>query len=50
MAHDAGVVYLPDRKPYVLVILTEWDVDASGRSAAIAEVSRAVYESLAEKE
>lgn len=47
IAHDAGVVYLPDRKPYVLVILTEWDVDASGRSAAIATISHAVYESLA---
>lgn len=46
IAHDAGVVYLPDRKPYVLVILSEWEVDASGRSAAIAAVSHAVYESL----
>jgi beta-lactamase class A len=50
MAHDAGVVYLPDRKPYVLVILTEWDLDASGRSTAIAAISHAVYESLAEKQ
>ena len=47
MAHDAGVVYLPDRKPYVLVILTEWDADASGRSQAIAAISHAVYETLA---
>lgn len=50
IAHDAGVVYLPDRKPYVLVILTEWDVDASGRSKAIAEISHCVYETLAGKE
>lgn len=50
MAHDAGVVYLPDRKPYVIVILTEWDADASGRSSAIAAISHAVYESLTEKE
>jgi beta-lactamase class A len=49
IAHDAGVVYLPDRKPYVLVILTEWDVDASGRSAAIAAISHAVYETLADE-
>lgn len=48
MAHDAGVVYLAGRKPYVLVILTEWDADSSGRSSAIAALSRAVYESLAE--
>ena len=32
VAHDAGVVYLPKRKPYVLVILTEWDAAATGRS------------------
>jgi beta-lactamase class A len=50
IAHDAGVVYLPDRKPYVIVILTEWDIDASGRSKAIAEISHCVYESLAGKE
>lgn len=50
IAHDAGVVYLPDRKPYVVVILTEWDVDASGRSRAIAEISHCVYETLAAKE
>ena len=50
IAHDAGVVYLPERKPYVLVILTEWDVDASGRSNAIAEISHCVYEALAGKE
>lgn len=47
VAHDAGVVYLPDRKPYVIVILTEWSADASGRSQAIAAISRAVYELLA---
>jgi beta-lactamase class A len=46
VAHDAGVVYLADRKPYVLVILTEWDADASGRSQAIAAISHAVYEIL----
>ena len=50
MAHDAGVVYLPDRKPYVVVILTEWDVDASGRSKAIAEISHCVYEALTDKQ
>jgi hypothetical protein len=24
-AHDAGIVYLEDRAPYVVVVLTEWD-------------------------
>jgi beta-lactamase class A len=46
IAHDAGVVYPPDRPPYVIAILTEWDPDASGRSATIAEVSHAVYDLL----
>lgn len=46
VAHDAGVIYLPKRKPYVLVILTEWDLVASGRSRTIAAISHAVYEFL----
>jgi beta-lactamase class A len=46
IAHDAGVVYPPARKPYVIAILTEWAPEASGRSATIAEVSHAVYELL----
>jgi beta-lactamase class A len=46
IAHDAGVVYPPDRKPYVVAILTEWAPDASGRKQTIADVSHAVYELL----
>ncbi|MEA2766457.1 MAG: beta-lactamase class [Gemmatimonadaceae bacterium] len=46
VAHDAGVVYLPKRKPYVLVILTEWDAAATGRSRTIAGISHAIYEFL----
>jgi beta-lactamase class A len=47
VAHDAGVVYPPGRRPYVIAVLTEWAPDASGRSATIAEVSHAVFEALA---
>lgn len=46
VAHDAGVVYLPKRKPYVLVILTEWDAAATGRSRTIAAISHAIFEFL----
>lgn len=46
VAHDAGIVFLPERKPYALVVLTEWSVEASGRSEAIASISRSVYEHL----
>jgi beta-lactamase class A len=46
VAHDAGVVYPPNREPYVIAVLTEWSPDSSGRSATIAEASHAVYEVL----
>lgn len=46
VAHDAGVIYLPKRKPYVLVILTEWGPTASGRSRTIAAISHAIFEFL----
>jgi beta-lactamase class A len=46
VAHDAGVIYLPKRKPYALVILTEWDSADTGRSRTIAAISHAVYEFL----
>jgi beta-lactamase class A len=46
VAHDAGVVYLPKRKPYSLVILTEWDPGASGRSRTIAAISHTIYQQL----
>ena len=46
IAHDAGVVYPPKRKPYVIAVLTEWAPDGSGRKSTIAEISAAVYEAL----
>jgi beta-lactamase class A len=46
IAHDAGVVYAPGRKPYVIAILTEWTSDAGSRSPTIATVSHVVYEQL----
>lgn len=46
VAHDAGVVYAPERKPYVIAILTEWAADAGSRSPTIAAISHAVYDEL----
>jgi beta-lactamase class A len=46
IAHDAGVVYLPKRRPYIVAILTEWEPGASGRSPTIAAASYLVYEHL----
>jgi len=48
VAHDAGIVYLPDREPYVLVVLTEFERERA-RKEPIARISRVVYEHLAEE-
>ncbi len=45
--HDAGIVYLEGRKPYVLVILTRFSAD-QGRGTAVADVSRDIFTTLAE--
>lgn len=44
--HDAGIVYLEERKPYVLVILTEFAAE-TGRSTAVADISRDIFAHLA---
>jgi beta-lactamase class A len=44
--HDAGIVYLEGRKPYVLVILTQFGAE-TGRGAAVADVSRDIFNTLA---
>src|SRR5206468_8050993 len=46
IAHDAGIVYLPTRKPYIVAILTEWEAEATGRSPTIAAASYMVHEHL----
>ncbi|HEU0015532.1 MAG TPA: serine hydrolase, partial [Longimicrobium sp.] len=47
VAHDAGIVYPQGRKPYALVVLTEWEADRTGRrKATIAEISRRIYRHL----
>lgn len=48
VTHDAGLVYLPERPPYVVAILTEWDPEASNRRETVARISRAVYEHVAD--
>src|ERR1051325_8676672 len=44
--HDAGIVYLDGRKPYVLVILTQFSAE-NGRGTAVAAVSRDIFNALA---
>ena len=48
--HDAGIVYLPEREPYILVVLTEVAADTNGRREAIAKISAAVFQSLTGQE
>jgi beta-lactamase class A len=48
-AHDAGLVFLADRKPYVLAVLTETDPNSDKRMDRIARVSTAVYKCLTDE-
>ena len=50
VAHDAGLVYIGDRAPYVLVILTSWPAETSPRKETVADISRVVYSYLVEEE
>jgi beta-lactamase class A len=44
--HDAGIVYLPEREPYILVVLTEVAAETNGRREAVAKISQAVFQCL----
>jgi beta-lactamase class A len=44
--HDAGIVYLGKRRPFFLVVLTQFE-EKRGRSTAVAEVSRDIFDTLA---
>jgi beta-lactamase class A len=44
--HDIGIVYLPEREPYITAILTEFDPDREGRRETVAAISEAIYRSL----
>ena len=48
--HDAGIVYLPEREPYILVVLTEVAAEANGRRETIAKISEAVFKTLTGQE
>lgn len=47
VSHDAGLVFLPDREPYAVAILSQWDPSQTGRRDAVADLSRVVYSHLA---
>lgn len=43
-AHDAGLVFPPDRAPYAVAILTQFAPDTDRPQRAVAEISAAIYE------
>jgi beta-lactamase class A len=43
VSHDAAIVYLPGRKPYILVVLTRGIPDGNHSSKLIADLSALVY-------
>ena len=45
-SHDIGIVYLPEREPYIAAILTEFDPDTDGRRETVAAISETIYRSL----
>lgn len=45
--HDAGIVFPPHRKPYVIVVLTRGLADEKLSHQLVAAISRRVYEALA---
>lgn len=47
-AHDAGLIFLPDRKPFALVVLSEWPQGNGARQAALGQVVSAVYQHFVE--
>ncbi len=44
--HDAGIVFVNGRKPYVIVVLTKGIDDRKLSSRLIADISKAVYQAL----
>ncbi len=45
--HDAGIVYLEGRKPYVIVVLTKGIAEREPSGKLIANISRVVFQALA---
>lgn len=41
--HDAGIVFIPDRQPYALAIMTETGPQTQKRAKAVADISHAIH-------
>jgi beta-lactamase class A len=42
--HDAGIVYVPERQPYVIAILTQVNSDTNERRDTVAKISKAIFD------
>ena len=49
VCHDAGIVYLPEREPYIVAILTEVDADKNNRRETVAKISEAICKAVTGK-
>ncbi|MDQ6861855.1 MAG: class A beta-lactamase-related serine hydrolase, partial [Verrucomicrobiota bacterium] len=47
--HDVGIVYLPEREPYIVAILTEVDPAKNGHRETVKKISEAVYAAVTGK-
>src|SRR5436305_10984455 len=48
--HDAAIIFLPNRKPYVLVVLTRGLSDEARAHKLIEDISRTIYESVGRRQ
>lgn len=44
ICHDSGIVYLPDGRKYVLILLSRGIIDHTEASAALADLSKLIYD------
>ncbi len=48
--HDVGIVYLPEREPYIVAILTEVDPQKNGARETVKKISEAVFAAVTKRE
>lgn len=48
--HDAGIIYFPERQPYLLAILTEVNERSENRRETVANISKAVFQCVTGEE
>ncbi|HEV8629577.1 MAG TPA: serine hydrolase [Thermoanaerobaculia bacterium] len=46
VAHDAGLVFFPDRRPFALVLMSEWPPGSESHQAALGRIGEAALQEL----